>query len=400
MPQQPNLRCFLSVLVSVSAAALMSGCTKPVPTEEPIRAVKVLTVSVDSIQSGAEFSGEVRARVESRLGFRVAGKIVLRPVEVGQRVKAGQLLAQLDVQDYRLAAEGAKAQVAAAATNRNLAEADYKRFKELKDQNFISGAELERRDATLRAAQAQLELAQAQLAGQRNQAAYTSLLSDVSGIVTGVEAEAGQVVAAGTPVVRIAQDGARDVVFAVPEDLVVAIKPGAPVDVRSWTGGANRKGVVREVAASADPVTRTYQVKVSLDIKDANAAPPLGATVYVTPEVFSRAGIPVIKLPTSALKQDGRTTAVWVLDRASMTVKSQPVEITTADGNDAIIASGLAPGMLVVAAGVHVLQAGQKVTIYKDKAVQVPEGRALLATNSVAIPAAATSAAPAVSQAK
>lgn len=400
MPQQPILRCFLPLLASFSAVAVMSGCTKPLPTEEPIRAVKVLTVAVDSIQSGAEFAGEVRARVESRLGFRVAGKIVQRPVEVGQRVKAGQLLAQLDVQDYRLAAEGAKAQVTAAATNRNLAEADYKRFKELKDQNFISGAELERRDATLKAAQAQLEQAQAQLAGQRNQAAYTSLLADVSGVVTAVEAEAGQVVAAGTPVVRIAQDGARDVVFAVPEDRVAVIKPGTSVDVRSWTAGANRKGVVREVAASADPVTRTYQVKVSLDVKDANAALPLGATVYVIPEVFSRAGIPVIKLPTSALKQDGNTTAVWVLDKASMTVKSQPVEIATADGNDAIIASGLAPGMLVVAAGVHVLQAGQKVTLYKEKGVQVPENRALSATNSVASSAVATPAAPAVSQAK
>lgn len=404
MPQQPILRFFMPLVASFSVVALMSGCTKPVPAEEPIRAVKVLTVAVDSIQSGAEFSGEVRARVESRLGFRVAGKIVQRPVEVGQRVKAGQLLAQLDVQDYRLAAEGAKAQVAAAATNRNLAEADYKRFKELKDQNFISGAELERRDATLKAAQAQLEQAQVQLAGQRNQAAYTSLLADVSGVVTAVEAEAGQVVAAGTPVVRIAQDGARDVVFAVPEDRVAVIKPGTSVDVRSWTGGANRKGLVREVAASADPVTRTYQVKVSLDVKDATAAPPLGATVYVTPEVFSRVGIPVIKLPTSALKQDGKTTAVWVLDKASMTVKSQPVEIATADGNDAIIASGLAPGMLVVSAGVHVLQAGQKVTLYKEKGVQVPDNRAFSATNSVVPQVTPTAVAvpvtPAVSQAK
>ncbi len=404
MPQQPILRFSMPLVASFSVVALMSGCTKPVPAEEPIRAVKVLTVAVDSIQSGAEFSGEVRARVESRLGFRVAGKIVQRPVEVGQRVKAGQLLAQLDVQDYRLAAEGAKAQVAAAATNRNLAEADYKRFKELKDQNFISGAELERRDATLKAAQAQLEQAQVQLAGQRNQAAYTSLLADVSGVVTAVEAEAGQVVAAGTPVVRIAQDGARDVVFAVPEDRVAVIKPGTSVDVRSWTGGANRKGLVREVAASADPVTRTYQVKVSLDVKDATAAPPLGATVYVTPEVFSRVGIPVIKLPTSALKQDGKTTAVWVLDKASMTVKSQPVEIATADGNDAIIASGLAPGMLVVSAGVHVLQAGQKVTLYKEKGVQVPDNRAFSATNSVVPQVTPTAVAvpvtPAVSQAK
>jgi len=391
----------LLVPLLLPLGVLLSGCSKPVPAEEPVRAVKVMTVGVQGLQSGAEFAGEVRARVESRLGFRVAGKIVQRPVEVGQRVKAGQLLAQLDAQDYRLAAEAAKAQVAAAATNRNLAEADYKRFKELKDQNFISGAEVERRDTTLKAAQAQLEQAQAQLSSQRNQAGYTSLLADVSGVVTAVEAEAGQVVGAGTPVVRIAQDGPRDVVFSVPEDRVAVVKPGSVVEVRSWTIGSNRQGTVREVAASADPVTRTYQVKVSLDVKDVKDAPPLGATVYVMPQVFARTDMQVIKLPTSALKQDGKTTAVWVFDPASMTVKSQAVEVATADGNDAVISSGLQPGMLVVVAGVHVLQAGQKVTLYKEKSTPAPESKAQPTINVVApaslpvvVPVAAPTAVP------
>jgi multidrug efflux pump subunit AcrA (membrane-fusion protein) len=153
------------------------------------------------------------------------------------------------------------------------------------------------------------------------------------------------------------------------------IKPGALVNVRSWAAESNRQGTVREVAASADPVTRTYQVKVSLDIKDANAAPPLGATVYVSPQVFARADMQVIKLPTSALKQDGKTTAVWLLDPATMTLKSQPVEIATADGNEAVISSGLQPGMQVVSAGVHVLQAGQKVTLYKERSVPANAGK-------------------------
>ncbi len=358
-----------SVFLSVALAAcwLVSACTRPEATVEPIRAVKVITVSVDKIESSAEFAGEVRPRVESRLGFRVAGKIVQRPVEVGQRVRPGQLLAQLDSQDYRLAAEAAKAQVAAAATNRNLAATEYKRFKELKDQNFISGAELERRDTALKAGEAQLEQAQAQLSSQRNQAAYTNLTADVSGIVTGVEAERGQVVAPGTPVVRIAQDGPRDVVFSVPEDQVGFIQVGSQVSVRSWSKDGILKGQVREVAAVADPVTRTYQIKVSLDPKEAAEAPPIGATVYVVPQALARSGVDVIKLPTSALKQDGKSTAVWVLDTASMTLKSQPVVVATADGNDAVVSSGLKPGMVVVSAGVHVLQAGQKVTIYKDK---------------------------------
>lgn len=382
---------FIVGLGCVAVSVLLAGCSKPAPTEEPIRAVKVITVGVQGIQSGAEFAGEVRARVESRLGFRVAGKIIQRPVDAGQRVKAGQLLAQLDAQDYRLAADAAKAQVAAAATNRNLADADYKRFKELKDQNFISGAEVERRDTTLKAAQAQLDQAQAQLSAQRNQANYTNLLADVSGVVVAVEAERGQVVAAGTPVFRIAQDGPRDVVFSVPEDRVAMVKLGAPVAVRTWSAGGALKGTVREVAASADPVTRTYQIKVSLAAGDAKDVPPLGATVYVMPEVFARAGMQVIKLPTSALKQDGKTTAVWVLDPATMTVRSQPVEVPTADGNDAVVASGLAPGMLVVVAGVHVLQNGQRVTLYKDKSAPPAESKTQEAITSVAPSAAAPS---------
>ena len=381
---------------ALALGVFLAGCSKPQPSVEPIRAVKVITVGVEKMESGAEFAGEVRARVESRLGFRVAGKIIRRPVEVGQRVVPGQLLAQLDSQDYRLAADAAKAQVTAAATNRNLADTEYKRFKELKDQNFISGAELERRDTALKAGEAQLEQAQAQLSSQRNQAAYTNLTAEVAGIVTAVEAERGQVVGAGTPVVRIAQDGPRDVVFSVPEDRVAMIKPGSQVSVRSWSSAGTRQGQVREVAAVADPVTRTYQIKVSLDAKDATAAPPLGATVYVVPQVFARTGIEVIKLPTSALKQDGKTTAVWVLDTATMTVKSQPVEIATADGNDAVIASGLQPGMVVVSAGVHVLQAGQKVTIYKDKTAPPAPAKTSDAENAAvkgALPASASPAA-------
>jgi RND family efflux transporter MFP subunit len=297
----------------------------------------------------------------------VAGKITQRQAALGQRVKAGQVLAQLDPRDYQLAADAARAQLAAATTNRDLAAADFKRYAALKDQNFISGAELERRETTFKAAQAQLDQAKAQLASQGNQAGYTTLVADVSGVVTAIEAEVGQVVTAGTPVVRIAQDGPRDVVFSVPEDKVAAIKPGSDVGVRTWTDNTPLVGKIREVAASADPVTRTYPVKVSLD---AAAAPPLGATVYVSPKALSLAGMPVIKLPTSALRKEGQGTAVWVLDKATMTVKSQPIQIAMADGNEAVVSSGLQPGMVVVSAGVHVLSPGQKVTIYQEKNAQ------------------------------
>jgi len=287
--------------------------------------------------------------------------------------------------------------VVAALTNRDLAAADYKRFKELRDQNFISGAELERRDAALKAAQAQLDQAQAQSRGQGNQAAYTTLVADTSGVITAVEAEPGQVVAAGTPVLRIAQDGPRDVVFAVPEDKVAMIKSGSSVDVRAWASKTAFKGVVREVAASADPITRTFTVKVGLDAVDAKDALALGTTVSVIPQAFDRSNVQVIKLPTSALRQDGKTSAVWVLDTNTMTVKLQPVQIATADGNEVVIASGLQPGMQVVSAGVHVLAPGEKVTLYKEKVAAAPVVVASGTMGSIAPTATAAPAAPVAS---
>ena len=392
---------FRAGLLLVGASLLLAGCSRPAPHEEPVRAVKVITAGTSAFSAAPEYAGDVRARVESRLGFRVAGKLLRRQAEAGQRVKAGQVLAQLDPQDYRLAADGARAQVAAAQTNRDLAAADFKRFATLKDQGFISGAELERRETTLKAAQAQFDQAQAQLGSQGNQAAYTTLVADAAGVVTGIEAEPGQVVAAGTPVVRIAQDGARDVVFSVPEDQVAAMTVGSSVAVRVWSQDRQLTGKVREVAAAADAVTRTFLVKVAIDAAE---APPLGSTVYVRPAAISHAGMPVLRLPTSALRQEGNATAVWVLDPASMTVKLQPVQIATADGNEAVIASGLAPGAQVVVAGVHVLSPGQKVTLYQPRAVTPPtaaqtNGRQLAPPQADAAAPAASAAAPAASAA-
>jgi RND family efflux transporter MFP subunit len=333
-----------------------------------------------------EFAGEVRARVESRWSFRVGGKLTARPVEVGQQVKVGQLLAQLDPRDFRLAAEAARAQLTAASTQRDLAAADYQRFKALKEQNFISGAELERRETTLKAADAQLAQANAQASSQGNQIGYTRLLADVAGVITAVDAEPGQVLAAGTPVLRLAHDGPRDVLFAVPEDKVGAMRPGSRVTVRPWQASSSLAGVVREVAASADPVTRTYAVKVALP---ASSTLTLGSTVSVMPQALERSGVPVIKLPTSALLQSGQSTVVWVLDAASMTVRQQPVQVLTADGNEVVVASGLQSGAQVVTAGVHVLSPGQKVLIYKPHGPLAPVGNVQVA------PASAVSEPPA-----
>lgn len=375
MSAKPSVKPFhpMLPLAAVLASSLLLGaCSKPTPTEEPIRAVKLLTIGTQSLQSGQEFAGEVRPRIESRLGFRVAGKIVSRTVELGQSVKAGQTLARIDAQDYQLAAQAAQAQVQTARTNLDLAAAEYKRYKGLRDQNFISAAELERRDAALKAAQSQFDQAQAQGAAQGNQATYTTLVADVSGVVTAVEAETGQVVAAGTPVIRIAQDGVRDAVIAVPENQIASIKVGSTALLKPWGATTTTsQGTVREVAASADPVTRTFAVKIALPAKETWA---LGTTVTVQPQFVAakQESNNLIKLPTSALRENGKGSAVWILDKATMTVKLQPVQLGAPDGDSVIVTSGLQAGMQVVAAGVHVLTAGQKVTIYQDKYTKTP----------------------------
>jgi RND family efflux transporter MFP subunit len=336
----------------------------------------LLTVSATDLAVGGEFSADVRARVESRLGFRVGGKLVQRTVEVGQRVAAGQLLALIDAQDYQLAAQAAQAQVSAAQSQRDLAAADFKRFEALTSQNFISGAELERREATLKSADAALNQAKAQAQAQGNQAGYARLTASHAGVITAIEAEAGQVVSAGQPIVRLAHDGPRDAVFAVSEQLALGLKIGQSMTATMLSTGQPLKGNIRELAASADPVTRTYAVKLALE---ASANLPLGATVNVHAATLSGSQAEVIKLPTSALRQEGAGSAVWVLDEASMTVNLKPVQVATVDGNQVVISGGLQTGQKVVSAGVHVLTPGQKVTVYVDPAAKAaaptPSGR-------------------------
>ena len=284
------------------------GCSKTEAPKEPLRSVKLLTVSGSALDVAGEYSAEVRARVESRLGFRVAGKLVQRSAEQGQRVAAGQVLAQIDAQDYQLAAQAALAQVSAAQSQRDLAVAEFKRFEALKAQNFISGAELERRDAALKAADAALNQAKAQAQTQSNQAGYARLVASHAGVITAVEAEVGQVVSAGQPVLRLAHDGPRDAVFAVSEQMALALKVGQTMQATLASTGQTLKGKVRELAASADPITRTYAVKLALDASDRL---PLGATVNVLAAQLPGSQSAVIKLPTSALRQEGQGTVVW-----------------------------------------------------------------------------------------
>lgn len=357
--ERPLMRlCALSI---VGSALLLVACSRPEVAQEPVRSVKLITVSGQSLNVQGEYAAEVRARVESRLGFRVGGKLVQRQAEVGQVVQAGQLLALIDAQDYQLAAQAAQAQVGAAQSQRDVAQAEFKRFEALKNQNFISGAELDRRATALQAAQAQLIQAQSQAQAQANQAAYTRLTATASGVVTAVEAEVGQVLAAGQPVLRLAHDGPRDVVFSVSETTRMALKLGQTLRATLTSTGQSVSGKVRELGASADPVTRTYGIKLALD---AAVRWPLGATVNVSAADLPGSQSGVIQLPTSALKEEAGQTVVWVLDEASMTVNTQAVQVGAVDGQQVSITSGLKTGQKVVSAGVHVLSPGQKVTVY------------------------------------
>lgn len=359
--------------VVAAMVVLLAGCSAPPPPEEPVRAVRTVTLTSTSAGGEHEYAADVRARTESRLGFRLGGKLLTRSANLGDAVRAGQVLAQLDPGDLRLGHEAAQAALSAAKANHEFSEAEFKRFKELRDQGFISGLELERRETALTAARAQFEQARAQANVQGNQTRYATLTADAAGVITGVEAEPGAVVGAGSTVVRLAHDGPRDVVFNVPEDRVsdlraLAGKSGA-LKVHLWNNGQTPiAATVREVAAAADPVTRTFVVKA--DVGRANVR--LGQTASVKVEMPRVDGL--IKLPLTAVFEAKGEPAVWVVDKASMTVKQQRVRVAGAEGNEVVLAGGVNAGETVVVAGVHVLTVGQKVRLYTERTTTAAHG--------------------------
>jgi len=367
---KPSSTRFLIACLGV--VAMLAGCTKAPQNAEPLRSVRTMVVPPGISQLQHEYAAEVRPRLESRLAFRVGGKLVKRIVEVGDAVRSGQPLAQLDPQDLQLGQDNARAALAAATASLDIQEAEFKRYKELREQGFISSLELERREATLKAARAQADQARSQAAVQRNQAQYAVLVSDAAGVVTGVDAEPGAVVAAGSPILRVARDGPRDVVFSVPEERVGPARAwlgrrGA-INVRlTGSDGTTVPATVREIAAAADPVTRTFMIKAEVG----DAAVRLGQTATVVINEPAVAG--VVKLPLAAVfEQQGRSVA-WVLDPATMIVSPKPVSVAGADGNMVVIAAGIYPGQTVVTAGVHTLSAGQRVRMYVESPGSAPE---------------------------
>ncbi|MGV8900421.1 MAG: efflux RND transporter periplasmic adaptor subunit [Burkholderiaceae bacterium] len=360
-PFRISLQNFTMPLL-IALLAFISGCSKPVPKVAEIRPVRAIQLGAKQAEVKTEFSGDVRARVESRLGFRVGGKIAARKVDVGSLVKRGQVLMALDPQDLQLMQAQSQAALQAAQSNRDLAQAELSRYQELRNKNFVSQAVLDAKQTTYKAAESTVAQAQAAYAGQSNQASYALLLANVDGVVTKVDAEIGQVVAAGTPVVWVAQAGEQEVVVGIPEDKVANLRGITDVRVRIWANPqAVLQGKLRELSPVADPVTRTYTAKIT--ILNAPSEVKLGMTAYVS--FVAKTPDAMFAVPLTALLQDKKTnsaaTAVWLVENGA--VRLVPVQIGGTSGDDVLLASGVTTGQTIVTAGVNLLKSGQKVKI-------------------------------------
>lgn len=341
-------------------AAVLAGCSGP--DAAPQAAVPVLVVhpATQDGQAAAAFPGEVRARQESPIAFRVGGNLVKRLVDAGQRVHKGQVLAELDVADFSLQARAAQAQLASAEADFIRARDDHKRYEALAAQQLVSRSALDQQTAALKAAQGQVNAARANWDVQKNQAGYAELRAPADGVIASREAEAGQVVSAGQTIFNLAVDGAREVQIALPEATLRDYAVGQPVQVELWNApGTLLPGTIREIAAGADAQTRTYATRISL-APEALANVELGQSA----RVFSTAGRHgTLQLPLAALQRgsDGKAS-VWVVDPQRSTLKAVPVT-TGAYGRESVpVLSGVTAADWVVAAGGHLLRADQVVT--------------------------------------
>ena len=335
----------------IPLAFVLAACgEKTPPPDEAATAPKLVrAIKVGAHGTGAasenRYSGEVRARIETTLGFRVGGKLVERRVDTGARVSAGQVLARLDPSDQQLTALQAEA-------NRTLAAAELKRTQELRSKNFVSQAALDAKISTTQAAEAQARLAQ-------NQTTYTTLAADAAGVIAAVLAEPGQVVGAGQAVFRLARDGNREVAIAIPESRLAGLKVGMDATVALWSGKAY-KGRLRELSPVADPASRTFAARVA--IVDADEAVALGMTATVN---FATMADEHIVVPLAAILQKGPSengAAVWIIG-PDQTVSQRPIEVERYGDAGAVVKSGLNAGEVIVAAGAFKLTAGEKVRI-------------------------------------
>lgn len=347
----------LSALIVFAALA---GCGSDVaPPPADVRPVRAEQVAASGGAVAVRYAGEVRARYETPLAFRVGGRVTRRAVDVGAAVAAGQLIATLDPQDYALALQGAQAQLAAAAAEARLAQQELQRFTALRARNFIAEAELDRRRAAADAAQARVQQLRAEVARQGNQQAYARLHAPHAGVVTDISLEPGQVVAAGQTVAQLARSGEVEVRIDVAENALETLRGAKSLTVRLWsTPDKAYAGRLRELSPAADPVSRTYSARVSVLAADAAVKLGMSATVEAAHAVE-----PGLSVAQSALFQGNGRPQVWVVDAATGTVSPRNVRLGPLVGERATVLAGLNAGEWVVTAGVHKLAPGQKVRL-------------------------------------
>ncbi|WP_240618053.1 efflux RND transporter periplasmic adaptor subunit [Methylomonas sp. Kb3] len=332
------------------------------PTQSVVRPVKVFRIEQNAVAGARSFAGEVRARFETPLSFRVGGKLLERKVDVGDPVHKGQLLAILDGNDYRLAVQAIKAQLVAAQADSAFLRDDLVRYRELLAQQVISPPEFERHETAYTTARERTAALAAQLAEAHNQPSYTELHADRDGVVTALAVEAGQVLAAGQAVVTLAQLDEKEIHFDVPEHRLAEIQRQQEVNVSLWLDDDRPlKARIREIASAADPASRTYRVKASL-LEGLDAA-QLGmtATVHITANTASGIAIPLSAVYTPQNQPDH--PAVWLIDEQAATVKAVPVKLGETQPGERIAVDGVTPGQLLVSAGVQRLAEGQAVRL-------------------------------------
>ncbi|RPE75766.1 efflux RND transporter periplasmic adaptor subunit [Vulcaniibacterium tengchongense] len=338
-------------------ALALAGCGgAPAPQESPRPVLAVHPVA--SGHAATAFAGEVRARHESPLAFRVGGKLVERRAEVGDHVRAGQVLAVLDPGDLQAQVRAAQAQLAAAEAEYERARAEQARYARLAASQLVSRSALDAQVTAAKAAQGQVDAARANLVVARNQAAYAELRAPRAGVIASRGGEIGQVVAAGQTVFTLAADGVREVAFALPEGLVAGVKPGRPVQVELWSQPQRRwDGRIREIAPAADPASRTYAARVTVDAPGDALELGQSARVYLRSDGHGSLSVPL----AAVQRGPGGAPAVYVIDPKTSSLRLQPVRLGPYGEDRVPVKSGLSADDWIVAAGGHLLRPGQKV---------------------------------------
>lgn len=347
------------IAAAVLIAAMVGACDDPAPLAPPIRPVRTTTVDEGAAGETASLTGQVRAKDQVSLGFRIDGRMIDRPVHVGDTLKAGQVVARLDPVVQQNAVRTAEANLTSVEALVTQARLAFERQQKLLAAGWTPRAKFDDAQQSYLTLQAQADAARAQLRIAQDQLSYTALLADAPGVVTATGAEPGEVVRPGQMVVQLARQGGRDAVFDVSEQLM-RTAPRDPLVEIALTDDptVTATGRVREVAPQADPATKTFQVKVGLI--DPPEAMRLGSTVTGSIRLGPPAGVEV---PASALTEASGHPAVWVVDPQAQTVALRNVDVLRYDPASAIISQGLEPGEVVVTAGVQTLRPGQKIRL-------------------------------------